>query len=122
VWSVLPFDNKLVICKLKGRELIVDLETAEAAFAGVEKTTRGYRLESGKLVDPEATYSVVTIDFLYYGGASFLFQKQDPAPNETGIDWRAPLVDWMKREATTPALPLERRIDLVGGTTLEAAH
>jgi 5'-nucleotidase / UDP-sugar diphosphatase len=122
LWSILPFDNKLVICKLKGRDLLVDLETEEAAFAGVEKTTKGYRLEGGKAINPEATYSVVTIDFLYYGGSSFLFQKQDPSPNEIGMDWRAPLVAWMKRQKTTPAAPLERRIDLVGGTTLKVGH
>ena len=122
LWSILPFDNKLVICKLKGRDLIVDLETEEAAFAGVEKTTKGYRLEGGKAIDPAATYSVVTIDYLYYGGSKFLFQKQDPSPNEIGMDWRTPLVDWMKRQKTTPAAPLERRIDLVGGTVMKAGH
>ena len=122
LWSILPFDNKLVICKLKGRDLIVDLETEEAAFAGVEKTTRGYRLDGGKAINPEATYSVVTIDYLYYGGSKFLFQKQDPSPNEIGIDWRAPLVDWMKRQKTTPAEPLERKIDLVGGTVPKPGH
>ena len=122
LWSILPFDNKLVLCKLKGRDLIVNLETVEAAFAGVEKTTKGYRLEGGKAIHPEATYSVVTIDFLYYGGSSFLFQKQDPSANEIGMDWRTPLVDWMKRQKTTPAAPLERRIDLVGGTVPKAGH
>lgn len=127
VWSILPFDNKLVVCTLKGRDLIVDLETEEAAFAGVEKTLKGYRLAGGKAVDPEATYTVATIDFLYYGGSSFLFQKQDPSPRETGIDWRAPLMAWMKREKTTPQSPLERRIELVGGTVAKpskaaAAH
>lgn len=122
VWSILPFDNKIVICKLKGRDLIVDLDTEEAAYAGVEKTSKGYRLASGKAVDPEATYSVMTIDYLYYGGSKFLFQKQDPAPNETGMDWRTPVVAWMKRQKTTPEAPLEKRIDPVGGTSPETSH
>jgi 2',3'-cyclic-nucleotide 2'-phosphodiesterase (5'-nucleotidase family) len=122
VWSILPFDNKLLIVKLKGRDLIADLETPEAGFAGVERTAKGYRLESGKALDPEATYTVATIDFLYYGGSSFQFLKQDPTPRETGLDWRAPLVDWMRRHKTTPQSPLERRIDAVGGTTAEVHH
>ena len=122
VWSILPFDNKLVIVKIKGRDLIADLETPEAGFAGVERTAKGYRLESGKALDPEATYTVATIDFLYYGGSSFQFLKQDPTPKETGLDWRAPLVDWMHRQKTTPATPLERRVDPIGGITAEVHH
>jgi 5'-nucleotidase / UDP-sugar diphosphatase len=122
VWSILPFDNKLVVCKIKGRDLIVDLETPEAGFAGVEKTAKGYRLEGGKAIDPEATYSVATIDFLYYGGSRFQFLKQDATPKETGIDWRAPLVDWMKRRRTTPRAPLEQRIDPIGGIVPEGKH
>lgn len=122
LWSILPFDNKLVVCKLKGRDLLADLETEEAAYSGVEKTDKGYRLEGGKAILPEATYSVVTIDFLYYGGSSFLFQKQDPSANETGIDWRAPVVAWMKQRKTTVDAPLERRIDLVGGVMVKPGH
>ena len=122
LWSILPFDNKLVICKLKGRDLVADLETEEAAFAGVEKTSKGYRLEGGKAIEPEATYSVATIDFLYYGGSSFRFQKQDPSANETGIDWRTPVVAWMKQRKTTVDTPLERRIDVVGGVVVKAGH
>ncbi|MEP7121414.1 MAG: bifunctional UDP-sugar hydrolase/5'-nucleotidase [Byssovorax sp.] len=122
LWSILPFDNKLMIVRVKGRELIADLETPEAGFAGVERTTKGYRFESGKALDPGATYSVATIDFLYYGGSSFLFLKQDPTPKETGLDWRAPLVDWMRRQKTTARTPLEQRIDAVGGITAEAHH
>jgi 2',3'-cyclic-nucleotide 2'-phosphodiesterase (5'-nucleotidase family) len=122
VWSILPFDNKLVIVKVKGRDLIADLETPEAGFAGVERTAKGYRLESGKALDPEATYSVATIDFLYYGGSSFQFLKQDPTPKETGLDWRAPLVDWMHRQKTSPRTPLERRVDPIGGITAEVHH
>ena len=122
VWSILPFDNKLLIVKLKGRDLITDLETSEAGFSGVERTAKGYRLEGGKPLDPEATYSVATIDFLYYGGSSFQFLKQDPTPKETGLDWRAPLIAWMRQQKTTPKTPLERRIDPVGGITAEVHH
>jgi 2',3'-cyclic-nucleotide 2'-phosphodiesterase (5'-nucleotidase family) len=116
LWSILPFDNKLVVCQLTGRDLLVDLATDEAAYAGVEKVGLAYRLQDGRVIEPEATYAVATIDFLYHGGAGFLFAKQDPTPRETGLDWRAPLVAWMRREKTTPEAPLERRITAVGGT------
>ena len=115
LWSILPFDNKLVVCQLKGRDLIVDAETEEAAYAGMEKVSAIYRLQDGRVLDPEATYSVATIDFLYHGGSSFLFEKQDPKARQTGIDWRAALIAWMGRESTTPLAPLERRINAVGG-------
>jgi hypothetical protein len=60
-------------------------------------------------------YTVATIDFLYYGGSGFQFQKQDPTPTETVIDWRAPLVTWLERRSVQVATPLERAIDPVGG-------
>jgi 2',3'-cyclic-nucleotide 2'-phosphodiesterase (5'-nucleotidase family) len=122
VWSILPFDNKLLIVKIKGRDLIADLEMPEAGFAGVERTAKGYRLEGGRPLDPEATYTVATIDYLYYGGSSFAFLKQDPTPKETGFDWRAPLIAWMRQQKTTPQSPLERKIDPVGGITAEIHH
>jgi 2',3'-cyclic-nucleotide 2'-phosphodiesterase (5'-nucleotidase family) len=110
IWSILPFDNKLVICDILGSDLITDLETAEAAFAGVARVGKSYRLASGAPLDPKRRYRVATIDFLYFGGANFAFQKQDPKPKDTDLDWRVPVIDWTRAQKTSPSAPLERRL------------
>jgi 2',3'-cyclic-nucleotide 2'-phosphodiesterase (5'-nucleotidase family) len=112
IWSILPFDNKLVICELLGSDLITDLETEEAAFAGVSRQGSAYRLDSGALIDPKRRYRVATIDFLYFGGNNFRFQDQDPKPKETMMDWRVPVIQWTRAQNTSPAVPLERKVSL----------
>ncbi|MEO7332249.1 MAG: bifunctional UDP-sugar hydrolase/5'-nucleotidase [Minicystis sp.] len=115
LWSILPFDNKVMIVRVTGQDLITDLETEEAAFAGVTKQGGAYLMSDGKALDLKGIYSVATIDFLYYGGSMFRFQTQDRAPKETGLDWRAPIVAWTKRQKTTASAPLEDRLRAVGG-------
>jgi len=111
VYSVMPFDNRLVICALKGSDLIPDLGNEEAVASGVTLGPKNRYLDGKKNpIDPQKTYSVATIDFLYFGGAGFAFQKQDPTPKGTGLDWRTPVIDWTKKQKTTPKAPLERRI------------
>lgn len=115
LWSILPFDNKVVIVHVSGRDLITDLETDEAAFSGAAKSGGTYQMDDGTALDPARIYSVATIDFLYFGGSKFLFQAQDRAPKETGVDWRAPIVSWTKRQQTTARAPLEDRLRAAGG-------
>lgn len=108
LWSVLPFDNKLVICELLGRDLVADLALEEAAYSGIVKVGESYRLSDGKPLDMNRRYRVATVDFLYAGGANFTFQKQDPKPKETSLDWRTPIINWMKAQKTSERAPLER--------------
>jgi 5'-nucleotidase / UDP-sugar diphosphatase len=120
LWSVLPFDNKLVVCELLGRDLVADLALEEAAYSGVVKVGEGYRLANGAPLDMNRRYRVATVDFLYAGGANFPFQKQDPKPHETGLDWRAPIIAWMKAQKTSERTPLERFV-AAGVVTAAAA-
>jgi 5'-nucleotidase / UDP-sugar diphosphatase len=114
IYSVLPFDNKLVVCRLSGSDLIVDLLTEEAVAAGVTRRGRGFFLSDGKPIVADRMYTVATIDFLYFGGSNFAFQRQDPAARDTGIDWREPVIDWTRRLKTTASAPLERRLGGAG--------
>jgi 2',3'-cyclic-nucleotide 2'-phosphodiesterase (5'-nucleotidase family) len=111
VYSVMPFDNRLVICELKGSDLVQDLGNEEAIASGVTLGPKNKYLDGKKApIDPQKTYRVATIDYLYFGGAGFAFQKQDPTPTGTGLDWRTPVIDWTRKQKTTPKQPLERRI------------
>jgi 2',3'-cyclic-nucleotide 2'-phosphodiesterase (5'-nucleotidase family) len=111
VYSVMPFDNKLVVCRLTGRALVENLKNDEAIAAGVSKAGPDRYVDAaGRAIVDDKTYTVATIDFLYFGGADFTFQKHDPAANDTGIDWRNPFIEWAKQQRSGEKDPLERRM------------
>jgi 2',3'-cyclic-nucleotide 2'-phosphodiesterase (5'-nucleotidase family) len=111
VYSVLPFHNKLLICTITGKDLMDTLGNQETITSGLARSpSGGYALASGAPIDPAGRYTVATIDFLYFGGSGFHFKKQDPNPRETGLDWRTPVIEWTKRQQTTPESPLEKRL------------
>jgi len=110
LWSILPFDNKLVVVRLKGRDLTPNLDRRSAVASGVVKAADGrYRLESGAPIDPEGTYSVATIDYLYLDGAGYTFHDRAVSADTTGRDWRDPVVAWTKKQRSTEAAPLVLR-------------
>jgi 5'-nucleotidase/UDP-sugar diphosphatase len=111
VYSVMPFDNRLVILEIKGSDLIQDLGNEEAVASGVTLGPKNRYLDGKKNpIDPQKTYRIATIDYLYFGGAGFAFQKQDPTPTGTGLDWRTPVIEWTRKQKTTAKGPLEKRI------------
>ncbi|WP_050428899.1 bifunctional metallophosphatase/5'-nucleotidase [Chondromyces crocatus] len=111
VYSVLPFDNKLLVCSLKGREIVQHLGHREAVGVGITPGRNGrFTLDGGRPLDEDATYTVATVDFLYFGGDGFTFQGQDPSPRWTGVDWREPVISYTRTLVTTPTAPLEHKI------------
>ena len=111
VYSVLPFDNRLVVLSLRGDDLRRNLLNAEAIATGVRWTKAGgFVDDQGRPIDPDRKYSVATIDFLYFGGDGFTFEEDDPAPQEIGLDWRTPVIAWTTKLHTSPAAPLERAL------------
>lgn len=111
VYSVLPFDNKLLVCSLEGREIMKHLRNKEAIGVGVALAGKDtFVLAGGQPLEADRRYSVATVDFLYFGGDGFTFQEQDPSPRWTGIDWRSPVIAWTQAQSTSPGAPLERKI------------
>lgn len=108
VYSVMPFDNRLMVVTVSGSDLLDSLANEETIVAGL-RDPKGQRIVTRyrKPIDPARKYTVATIDFLYFGGDGYRFQKQDPSPRETGLDWRAPVIEWTQRMKTTPRTPLE---------------
>lgn len=109
--GALPFDNQIVDVAVTGAQLKANLDCCASAVAGV--TYRGGKLllADGAPVDPAATYHVLINDFMAAGGDRYLFKAQDPNPYFTAIDWRQPVVDYLKRLGTSQQDPLDSRLD-----------
>ncbi|WP_257447225.1 bifunctional metallophosphatase/5'-nucleotidase [Archangium lipolyticum] len=109
VYSVLPFENSMMVVKVKGDELVKQLSNPEAVFSGFTVAGKGkFKDAKGKPVDPKKEYTIATIEYLYFGGDGFGFEQLDPNPGETGMSWQTPVIDWTKEQATTEAKPLDK--------------
>lgn len=107
VYGVLPFDNSLLTFKLKGDALVRALANPNAVVSGVTKEGTAWKDSQGRDIVPTGIYSVASVEYLYFGGDGFDFEKQDPLPGETGMVWQTAVVDWTRRLATSEARPLE---------------
>jgi 2',3'-cyclic-nucleotide 2'-phosphodiesterase (5'-nucleotidase family) len=107
VYGVLPFDNSLMTFKLKGDALLKALANPNGVSAGVTKSGNGWKDSQGREIVATGVYSVGSVEYLYFGGDGFGFEKQDPLPGETGMVWQTAVVDWTKRLATNESRPLE---------------
>lgn len=111
VYSVMPFENTLLIAKVKGEDLVKQLANPEAVFAGVKAAGKGkFKDAKGKAIDPKREYTVATVEYLYFGGDGFEFEKLDPLPTETGMAWQTPVIEWTKSQSTGEKNPLEKVI------------
>ncbi|MFT3773742.1 MAG: bifunctional UDP-sugar hydrolase/5'-nucleotidase [Minicystis sp.] len=110
VWSILPFDNRVMIVKLAGDALLENLRVKGALAAGTTRADDGrITLADGRAIDPKGTYDVATLDFLYYGGDHFTFEARALATKEGG-DWRDLVIAWTKKQRTSKDAPLEANL------------
>ena len=66
--------------------------------------------ESGQPLEPEATYKLLTTDFLYAGGDDYRIAEFDPEAYNTAINWRQPVIDWIIAQQSTPENPIDPAI------------
>lgn len=111
VVNVLPFNNQLVDAAVTGAQLKENLVCCGGAIGGI--TYRGGKLllTNGASLEPNTTYHVLINDFMAGGGDKFMFGQQDPNAYFTAIDWRQPLIDYLKRLGTNATEPLELHLD-----------
>jgi hypothetical protein len=64
-------------------------------------------------LESQVLYNVLIPDGLYEGENYFTIQKYDPSGNYTGVNWRTPVLDWVRNLKTSPNNALEAQ--LVGG-------
>jgi len=107
VYSVLPFENGIMVVELPGDALAQALANENAIYSGATKAGAKFKDASGKPLDPKKTYTVATIDFVYFGGDGFEIEKYDSEPMESGMVWQTPVISWTKKQDTSAAKPLE---------------
>jgi 2',3'-cyclic-nucleotide 2'-phosphodiesterase (5'-nucleotidase family) len=115
VFELLPFENALVTLDLTGEQLmkllrmIVARREAQSGARIVYKINadKTAELESAKLreasgekdIDPAATYTVVTIDYIYrVGGSAYGVLREGKNLKELGITLRDAIMNYVKSE------------------------
>ncbi len=83
VYSVLPYENSVIIVRVKGSDLATLLARPDVIASGI----------TGK-PDAAKVYSVATLDYLYFGGDGFAIVLLDADPKETGMLWQTAVVEW----------------------------
>jgi 2',3'-cyclic-nucleotide 2'-phosphodiesterase (5'-nucleotidase family) len=109
--GMLPFDNTLIAVNVTGAQLLDNLRCCGGAIAGLTVDGDTATLADGTPLDPDATYTVLINDFMYFGGDGYLFGVQDPDGYDTGINWRQPVFDYLLSLETRADNPLEDWLD-----------
>ena len=107
VWDLIPFENEVVVAKVKGDALLAALENVEARAAGVKAKGDTFVDAKGAPITADKTYTVATLDYLYLGGDGFKLLEADPAATQTKTSWQQALIDWTAAKKSDEKKPLE---------------
>ncbi len=109
VVALMPFDNTIVALQLRGSTVRRALETGGRPIVGGlgRRGERWVLSASGDELDDDETYRVLVNNFMYDGGDGYgLLAEADPDGFDTGINYRQPLLDWLKAQNSSPSKPL----------------
>src|SRR5712691_7064434 len=111
IFELLPFENALVTLDLSGEQVLKLLGvvvTSREAQSGAQityiiKADKSAALEAAKLgnkeIDPKATYTIVTIDYIVnVGGDRYAVLREGKNVRPLGITLRDALMDYVKAE------------------------
>ena len=112
--TILPFDNTIVQLNLTGEQLedILFYKQDDLAIGGLEKGIGKWTLvKTGVELDSETIYVVLVNSYMYSGGSSYTFSAYDPDGYDTNIQFRQPLIDWIKAQGSNADDPIDDAID-----------
>ena len=107
IFSVFPFDNRIVILEIKGKyikKMLDDFAAIERMepLSGIELIIENKKvsklLVGGKIVDDEKIYKLATIDFILGGGDKIFILKKAQNVIETGILIRDAVIEYFIKE------------------------
>lgn len=125
--NMLPFENEIYVVEVTGQELIDQIEPnlmncgtlmPEKVCIAVSGIVYGdlpgglvVTMSDGSPIAPEASYTTLVTDYIYYGGAGFDFMSLDPEPVQTGVTYDEPVLQWTTQLETSADDPIENHID-----------
>ncbi len=114
IFELLPFENALITVDVTGEQLtrllqlIIAGHEAQSGARITYKTNadKSSEMESAKLrdaggekeIDPNATYTITTIDYLYRVGGRYAILQQGKNMKELGITLRDAIINYVKAE------------------------
>ncbi len=107
IYEIYPFDNSLVVLKLKGSDLTKVFESyIQIKGAGISSNVRlvgiGKTLQSatvdGKQVYPDKVYTIVTLDYLADGNDDMKDLRNAISVDRTGVLVRDMMIDYAKNQ------------------------
>jgi len=105
--GLLPFENTLYELDLAGAEL---LDCSRNYLLGGMSTINGNFLSDGTPIHNDSVYQVLTTDYLY-SISSNRMSEYDPDPEYTSVNYRQPLIDWLRSINSSTEDPLENYLD-----------
>jgi len=94
--SMLPFENRLVVSTIPGKDLIYNLNLSENAVCGMgKKGDQWYR--RGVPLDPSQRYTAVIHEYIFAGGDYYKFVGPGIENRLTGTIWRVPLIKYLSQ-------------------------
>jgi 5'-nucleotidase / UDP-sugar diphosphatase len=106
VISTLPTENQLVDVLLTGKQILEIIAARQPILGGITEGD-GYIFDDGSLLQAEASYHVLLPDALYQGGNYYVIKDDPPGARYTGINWKAPVIEWIASLHTSSSNPLE---------------
>ncbi len=107
--GLLPFENTIVKLEVTGEQLKV-LSLADDIYMGGMTTIPGFFFSDGTEIRDEEVYTLLTNNYLY-SRDDYPFSSYDPAPVDTYVHYREPLIEWLKSINTSPADPLSNYLE-----------
>ncbi len=108
--GVLPFENSILELDLTGAQLINYIEAADPVVGGMT-TIGGYTRTDGTPITGDSTYVVLVTDYMY--SSSSTLPVYDPEPYHTSVNWREPVIGWIRARNTSSLTPLDTYLDTV---------
>lgn len=108
ITSVMPFENNIYIVELSGSEIVSQLAIDHPVVGGLTWTYREtpagrevLKVLDGRgfALNPDTTYRVAILDFMYNGGDGYEFARLDKSPVDTGLSWREPVIRAFRRSS-----------------------
>ncbi len=96
--SVLPFENQVVIAKIKGEYLPANLKKAEHAVCGAVYKNGTWFIHN-KPLENDHYYTVVIQDFIRDGGDGFTFSQPSTTLKTLDIPWRLPIIRFLRKQS-----------------------